>query len=84
MQYTLKIQDWHNFSFALNSERSTDPYVTNSKKYFVNTSLGWQPIHQVNLQLFIGERRGGTACDHGYCIEVLDFEGVELRMETRW
>ena len=79
-----KIQDWHNLSFAINSERSTDPYVTNSKKYFVNTSIGWQPVHQVNLQLFVGKRRGGTACDHGYCIEVLDFEGVELRMETHW
>ena len=46
--------------------------------------IGWHPTPQMDLQLFFGKRRGGTACDHGFCIEVLDFEGMELRLETRW
>ncbi|MBN2011889.1 hypothetical protein JW960_21350 [candidate division KSB1 bacterium] len=81
---SLKLLDWHQFSLSLNSERSSDPDVTESVKYFTNTSIGWQPMSQINMQLFIGKRRGGTACDHGYCIEVLDFDGVEMRIETRW
>jgi len=82
----VRVQNWHNFTFALGGERSTDPDVTDSEasKYFLNFSLIWKPIRQIDLQLFAGKRRGGTACDHGYCIEVLDFEGTELRMETRW
>jgi len=81
---SLKLMDWHSLSFTVSSERSSDPDVTKSEKYFINTSVGWQPIHNIGIQFFAGKRRGGSACDHGYCIEVLDFEGVEMRIETQW
>jgi hypothetical protein len=34
--------------------------------------------------LFFGERRGGRACTAGTCYEVQPFEGVELRLVTRF
>lgn len=34
--------------------------------------------------LFVGERRGGTACTSGTCYEVPDFSGVELRLTSRF
>jgi hypothetical protein len=79
-----RVLNWKKFTTALGVERSSDPDITESSKYFLNLSLIWKPISQIDLQLFAGKRRGGTACDHGYCIEVLDFEGLEFRMETRW
>ncbi len=86
---TFSIQNWRKFSFAFSGERSNDPNETDDLaakaiKYFINGSIGWHPTPQMDLQLFLGKRRGGTACDHGFCIEVLDFEGMELRLETRW
>lgn len=46
----------------------------------------------VNLQidanheatLFVGERRGGTACTSGTCYEVPEFTGAELRVASRF
>ena len=36
------------------------------------------------LSLFAGKRRGGPACTSGVCYEVLDFEGVEIRLKTKF
>lgn len=86
---SVSLQNWRSFSFALNVERSTDPDVTNldprfenGDKYFLSASVGWAPNPQVNVQLFAGERRRATKCDHGFCLEVLDFKGLELRLDT--
>jgi hypothetical protein len=85
---SFSVQNLHSFSFALSAERSTDPDVTlvnplndNAAKYFLNGSVGWTPNHRVSVQLFAGERRRSTRCDHGFCIEVLDFKGLELRLD---
>lgn len=84
-----KFQNWRALSLSISMERSNDPDLTddlqvNKKEYFFNTSIGWRPMPQVNLLLFAGKRRGGTACDHGYCIELLEFNGMEFRVETQW
>ena len=84
---SLKVQDIRSFSFAFSIERTQDPDVLNeaekSADYLLSATVGWQPSFRHNLQLFAGKRRSGTYCDHGFCVEVLDFEGIELRMETR-
>jgi hypothetical protein len=34
------------------------------------------------ISMFAGKRRGGPACTSGICYEVLDFEGIEIRLKT--
>jgi hypothetical protein len=34
--------------------------------------------------MFAGKRRGGTACTSGTCYYVPDFEGLELRVLSRF
>jgi hypothetical protein len=82
--FALRLQDWHKLSLAVRCERSKDPDYTSSVRYFTSATVGWQPVPQIDLQLFAGNRRDGLACDHGYCVQVLGFQGVELRLETRW
>ncbi|MFH1845203.1 MAG: DUF6029 family protein [bacterium] len=36
------------------------------------------------ILLFIGDRRGGTACTSGTCYEVPDFSGIEMRVSSRF
>ena len=87
---SFKLQNWKSFNAAFSIERTEDPdlnldfNVTEFSTYLPSFTLGWQATHHADFQLFVGKRRGGTFCDHGFCIEVLDFEGVELRVETRW
>ncbi|HEX9653793.1 MAG TPA: hypothetical protein VGA99_08780, partial [bacterium] len=88
---SVSLQNWRKFSVALSVERSTDPDVTgvnpqveSADKYFLNGSVGWTPNPRISLQLFAGERRRSTKCDHGFCLEVLDFKGLELRLDTSW
>lgn len=81
---SIRVRDWNGLSLALNAERTTDPDYTDSSELFLNASVGWAPTHQVDLQLFVGKRRGGPACDHGYCIEVPSFNGTGLRLQTQF
>lgn len=80
----MRLQGWKNFSGFVNVERSTDPFEAATVEYWPGAGIGWQPIPAVDLQFFAGKRRGGPVCDHGYCLEVLPFEGMELRVSTRW
>lgn len=84
---SLKVQGWKNFTFAISGEQTEDPDVvrdlTQTRRYLFNGTLGWQPSYRYDVQLFVGKRRSGTYCDHGFCVEVLDFDGIELRLETR-
>ncbi len=85
----LRFGGWKNLSLSVQMERSSDPFetddlTTKKKKTWAGIGIGWQPMPQIDLQFFGGERRGGNACDHGYCLQVQPFSGVELRAQTNW
>ena len=46
----------------------------------VNLSLSF--AGRYDAQVFLGRRRGGTACTSGTCYQVLPFKGVEVRLNT--
>ena len=74
-------------------EASSDPILTDNpnttaRETDTRTWLGGNIRYQFNssntVSLFAGKRRGGPACTSGICYEILDFEGVELRLTTRF
>ncbi len=74
-------------------EASTDPSVVDNPDTFEQETdtriwLGGNIRYQFNsnntLILFAGKRRGGPACTSGICYDRLDFEGVEIRLNTRF
>lgn len=78
---------------ALTVDRSTDPLETDVSRTFDIVETDPVVFGSVNLSgrlgphealLFLGERRGGTACTSGTCYEVLAFRGAELRLITRF
>jgi hypothetical protein len=78
---------WGNI--AAQWERTTDPiYADPGSPTEANTFVAGvitadlTPRHQ--LRLFAGERRGGPACTAGTCYIVAPFEGVELRLTSRF
>jgi hypothetical protein len=74
---------------AIALDRSTNPSETDRgnnetdpvKFLSVNLNARFGPYEAL---LFVGERRGGTACTSGTCYEVLEFRGAELRLTTRF
>jgi len=74
-------------------ERSTDPLladdpttveVETDPRNWVGVTASFRPSGSHTIALFAGTRRGGPACTSGICYEVLDFEGVELRVTSRF
>ncbi len=82
------------FSVSAVFESTTDPTLTDNPNTFpeletdTRTWLGFNSLYRVNtsnsVALFVGKRRGGPACTSGICYEILDFEGAELRLTTRF
>jgi hypothetical protein len=64
-----------------------DPFTpeieTDPRSYF-GGSLSWRAGERHDVILFAGRRRGGTACTSGTCYFVPDFEGLELRVSSRF
>ena len=80
-------------SVSLLWETSTDPRLTdlpatvpvgNGVRHWPGVNLSWRINKSNTLSLFAGKRRGGPACTSGICYEVLDFEGVEIRLKTKF
>ncbi|MBU8920482.1 MAG: hypothetical protein KOO63_01360 [Bacteroidales bacterium] len=72
-------------------ERSTDPFETDDpatpvreteSRNWVGASVGYQYDKNHIISIFYGKRRGGPACESGICYQVLDFEGLELRINS--
>ncbi|MEP1307238.1 MAG: DUF6029 family protein [Balneola sp.] len=88
----------YSFNSSLNIsavfEASTEPGLTDNPNTFpeietnTRTWLGFNSLYRINtsnsLALFVGKRRGGPACTSGICYEILDFEGAEVRITTRF
>ena len=80
-------------SFSFIGETSNDPYLTDlsgepgsekKNRYWPGIEASYKINSANTLSLFAGKRRGGPACTSGICYEVLDFEGVELRLKTKF
>lgn len=79
------------WSVAVNLEASTDPLQiallpepeNKNIRLWPGISGSWQINSDNKLTFFAGQRRGGPACTSGICYEVLDFEGIELRLTTK-
>ncbi len=81
------------FNVSLVHESSTDPIlvdlvetsgVETGRRQWWGTNIAYKINRSNKLSLFAGQRRGGPACTSGICYEVLDFEGVELRLTTKF
>ncbi len=79
-------------SAALILEYTTDPIIAdNPDTENIENSTSYPAIsfaYRFNannrIQVFAGKRRGGPACASGICYEVLDFEGIEIRLTTKF
>ncbi len=65
-------------------EISNDPFLTQKTKYYLGAYSRYVLKSKYTFQAFLGERRGGPACNAGICYEVLDFRGVELKGIVRF
>ncbi len=75
------------FSISAILEITTDPFLLEADKlqnYYPGISFSFRPDSHNQILVFAGKRRGGPACNSGVCYDVLDFEGVELRLNTRF
>jgi hypothetical protein len=75
------------YSFSLITETSNDPvYLERNKEYniYPSVNITYHPNNGNIVSLFVGKRRGGPACNSGVCYDVLDFQGAELRVLTRF
>lgn len=67
------------------AELSNDSFiVTNDARIWIGANVKYQVNRSHSLQVFVGDRRGGPACNAGVCYEVLDFQGVEVRLTSRF
>lgn len=89
---SIEISNSGKYSAALNYEFSNDPQIADKpstariekSKHYPGLLLSYRPSNRINLGLFAGSRRGGPACNSGICYKVLDFEGIELRLSTKF
>lgn len=87
---------WHNskqLNISLTYELSTDPIQTDlsstfeierGKRHWIGINSSFRLNDSNKLYLFAGQRRGGPACTSGICYEILDFEGVEIRLTSKF
>jgi len=75
------------FGISLILELSDNPLlIENDINWLVypGITISYKPINSTSILLFAGKRRGGPACNSGVCYEILDFQGVELRLSTNF
>ena len=65
------------------SEWSNDRTLSNNSKLWLGSTVNYKWNNKNTFTLFVGERRGGPACNAGVCYEILDFKGVEFRWVSR-
>lgn len=77
-------------SLGFTWERTTDQldrsweFGRTKPLHLVGWTLNARLAERHDATLFVGKRRGGLACTAGTCYEVQPFEGVELRVVSRF
>lgn len=85
VSYTFKASSKVSLSAIL--ETSRDPFILEADKstnIYPSIVSAIRPDNKNMFSLFVGERRGGPACNSGICYNVLDFKGAELRYLKRF
>ena len=80
------------YSISLFWEYSTDPNITDragtpeieNVRHFWGGEFFYKMNNKNSVTLFAGQRRGGPACSSGICYEVPDYEGITLRINSRF
>ena len=75
------------FSIAIVVEATDDPVHLETNQdwnYYPSLTLNYRPDNHNRISVFGGKRRGGPACNSGVCYNVLDFEGIEIRLTSRF
>lgn len=74
------------YSISLVVELSDDPRLTDGdpNRIWLGGNASFKLDKHNTLSIFAGQRRGGPACTSGICYEVLDFQGVELRLKSKF
>jgi len=75
------------FSASLMMEISADPFEKIADEewvFYPAMSCSYTIDKHNSLMLFAGKRRGGPSCTSGVCYDVLDFQGLEMRLVTRF
>jgi hypothetical protein len=89
----LGVSNSSKLSVSMVLEMSNDPYLTDrpdtgeleaGMRYWPGLEASYRINPTNTLSMFAGKRRGGPACTSGICYEVLDFEGVEIRLKTKF
>jgi len=83
----VKVSRGSKIGLSLIMELSSDPFLTEDGKDIIKYPgivLSYYPVESTIISLFAGKRRGGPACNSGVCYDVLDFEGIELRITTNF
>jgi len=88
----LSVSHAPDLAFGPSVELSNDPLETDrllkgDQDVFISwpaVNASYQYDHNNTISLFYGKRRGGNACTGGICYLVLPFEGLELRLNSRF
>lgn len=75
------------FAFSIIMELTNDPFIIENENpwlYYPGLIISYKPVNSTNISLFAGKRRGGPACNSGVCYDVLDFQGLELRISSNF
>lgn len=70
------------FALSFQFEKSTDPREKNRTWTMLN--FNWKIRMEHDLYVSIGRRRAGLACASGQCVFVPEFEGIEIRLNSRF
>lgn len=75
------------FSASAILEMSSDPFFLeddDTQNFYPAAAFTYDIDKHNKITAFAGRRRGGPSCTSGVCYDVLDFEGIELRLVTRF
>ncbi len=90
--FNFSVSQTPTFSFSASLEMSDDRVETNRNVNGKNDIFVSWPSFDISylfnqnntFSLFYGKRRGGTACTGGICYQVQKFNGLELRLNSRF